>query len=571
MRRIFPALFVVIAACLPTALVILVPEHLEDFGQSVIATALFVSNFYFLFEDGYFEGAAELHPLLHTWSLAVEEQFYLLFPLLLLLLTRRNLRPSAALIGLGLLSFGINLWWTADKPTAAFLLLPSRLWELLMGAVLATRISQLQISAIGGATATLAGLVLIGLGVFGYDANTPFPGAAALLPCIGAALIILGGTIDNPVNRLLGAKLMRGCGLISYSLYLWHFPLIVFSHHLMGRSFTAMEALMLIAVSFVLAGLTWRYVEQPFRAKPSSVKAGTIVRMSALAVTGCIAFGLYTDFSDGAPGRMNTTAQHYLAAGEDKDTTCIRKDTDCRARICGCPTEVSGLGRLPRQRDAARVPQSRRRNRSQWYRGITWRLPAAARLSSDTSDCRRLCCSRAEHFRVCPSIGHRDRVPRRPMDRGCGRKHVWVRTRLTPTNWFPIPIPRNFTVTRAVLRNALEQTLNALRESGEEVVIVGPVPEIGWHVPHTLAQRSRFGALLPAIAIQPTLTQVQDRNQRTLSLLQEVARSYNARLLLPHGASSVRPPRAAGYWTTINPSISTPTISPPPVRDGSHR
>lgn len=532
MRRIFPALFVVVAACVPTALVILVPEHLEDFGQSVIATALFTSNFFFLLEDGYFEGAAELHPLLHTWSLAVEEQFYLLFPLLLLLLTRRNLRPSAALIGLGLLSFGINLWWTADAPTAAFLLLPGRLWELLMGAVLATRISQLQISAIGGATATLAGLVLIGLGVFGFDANTPFPGAAALLPCIGAALIILGGTIDNPVNRLLGAKPMRGCGLISYSLYLWHFPLIVFSHHLMGRSLTAMEALMLIAVSIVLAALTWRFVEQPYRTRASRTTVGTLLKASVLVISGCIAFGLYTDFSDGAPARMSAAAQQYLAGGEDRDTSCMRKGSGCLLGSADTPPKFLVWGDshasaiLPAFREAAEETGI---TGFAALRGGCLPLLGYRLVHSIADDCAAHVQHTLEYVRRSNIdtvfLAARWTLPVEESMYGFEPGHPYKLT--------SYPDPGKFHGNPAVLRNALGMTLEALRGSAKEVVIVGPVPEIGWHVPHTLAQRSRFGALLPAIAIQPPLIQVQDRNQRTLSILREAARRYGARLLLP--------------------------------------
>jgi len=272
-RRILPALFLVMAACIPAAWVYLLPSDMKSFSESLAAVSVFASNVLFYNENGYFAADAELKPLLHTWSLAVEEQFYVLFPLLLLAAWRLGRRWTVALLALvGLLSLGLAQWGASVNPEATFLLLPTRVWELLMGALIAFYCDARQ-SPAGGVGANprisevagFVGVAMILLAVFAFDRETPFPGVYALLPTIGTALVILFAHPRSGVGKLLGSRTFVGLGLISYSAYLWHQPLFAFARQ---RSLAEPGRALLLGLAFlaiVLAGLSWRYVERPFR------------------------------------------------------------------------------------------------------------------------------------------------------------------------------------------------------------------------------------------------------------------------------------------------------------------
>jgi peptidoglycan/LPS O-acetylase OafA/YrhL len=253
-RRLLPALFLVLLLTLPIAWVALLPGAWEDFLRSVIATVFFASNLLFWSQAGYFDTAAGEKPLLHTWSLAVEEQFYLAFPLILLALWRLGPRRTvAALGGLALVSFAaMSGPWAAE---AKFYLSPFRAWEFLAGAMcaLAPLRARLPLAP--------AGLVLIAGAALLCDAGTPFPSAFTLLPVCGAVLVVLAPPGD-PGSRLLAWKPLVGLGLISYPVYLWHVPLFVFAR-MSGAPPAAMPAL--VALSVALGWATWVYVETPFR------------------------------------------------------------------------------------------------------------------------------------------------------------------------------------------------------------------------------------------------------------------------------------------------------------------
>jgi len=268
-RRILPALFFVLFCSLPFAWFWLVPADLKSLSQSLVAVCLFASNILFWQTSGYFDSAAELKPLLHTWSLAVEEQFYVLFPLALMLAWRLWPRRMLPLLGLAaVLSLGIAQWGSATRPDAAFYLLPARGWELLIGAFAALLLLNeraWQPSRLAGETGSAAGLALLLYGIFIFDKDVPFPSLYTLVPTAGTALIILFATPATVVGRLLARPLLVGIGLISFSAYLWHQPLFALARHRSldepGRALFAALAL----ASIVLAYLSWRYIEKPFR------------------------------------------------------------------------------------------------------------------------------------------------------------------------------------------------------------------------------------------------------------------------------------------------------------------
>jgi len=271
-RRILPALFFIMLVCLPFSWLWLLPSDLNDFSKSLIVVPIFSSNFLFVNQSGYFDTAIELKPLIHTWSLAVEEQYYLLFPIFISFLWYKCWPWAARIIFVvALISLIFSNWGAHNYPTATFYLLPTRIWELFIGSLVAlylfnhnqNLLSERKTSSVLG----IVGLLLIVFSIITFDEGTPFPSFYALIPTIGTALIILFSSQNEWVGKWLGNKLFVGLGLISYSAYLWHQPLFAFARI---RSFSVPTTGLLLSLSLLaifLAYLSWKYVEKPFRDK----------------------------------------------------------------------------------------------------------------------------------------------------------------------------------------------------------------------------------------------------------------------------------------------------------------
>jgi peptidoglycan/LPS O-acetylase OafA/YrhL len=274
-RRILPALFVMIVATLVAGWFLLAPKDYEELGRAAHYQVIFTSNLLFARQHGYFEAASDIKPLLHTWSLAVEEQFYLVLPPILWMVLRfaggaRRALPIA-LAGIGALSLSlcICLTMTGHSESAFFMSAP-RAWEFLIGAAIALDgVPVLRNRALQHVLRGVA-VVLILLPVFTYQQGPDFPGYRALLPCAGAALFIWCGTgIPNRVRHPLSfLSILRFIGQISYSLYLWHWPLFTFAR-LANPSLvlTPGDKTVLFALTVALSCLSWRFVEQPFRVR----------------------------------------------------------------------------------------------------------------------------------------------------------------------------------------------------------------------------------------------------------------------------------------------------------------
>ncbi len=276
-RRILPALIFVVVACFPPAWFLFLSSDFFDFSASALAVATFWSNFFFWQQSGYFAPAAELQPLLHTWSLAVEEQFYILFPLFLMASWRFGKRSTLSLLALGfIVSLAAAQWGAYNSPEATFFLLPTRAWELLLGSFVAFLLHKNEVRTpqwLNNALSAL-GLIAILYAVFTFDEYTPFPSLFGLAPTIGAVLIIVFALPGTLVNSLLSSKLFVGIGLISYSLYLWHQPIFAFARYSV-LELTAFQILTAIVVTIGAALVSYFLVEKPFRyrafKKPSYV------------------------------------------------------------------------------------------------------------------------------------------------------------------------------------------------------------------------------------------------------------------------------------------------------------
>ncbi len=271
-RRIFPALIFTFAATSIAAWIFLLPSHLEDFSKSLVSSALFVSNVYFWKFSGYFENSALLRPLLHTWSLSVEEQFYIFMPVAMYAIWRfLKARWTLPFLSILLASLALSIIATTTAPTANFFLLPTRAWELLLGVLLAVRPLP-RVSGIKAELLAALGLGLILFAVATYSKATSFPGLNALVPCLGAATLIYAGTGGSTgAGRILSLKPLVWIGLISYSLYLVHWPIVVFARYVTLREPTAGETVAIVVASIALAAFSWRFIEQPFRCPKTRV------------------------------------------------------------------------------------------------------------------------------------------------------------------------------------------------------------------------------------------------------------------------------------------------------------
>jgi peptidoglycan/LPS O-acetylase OafA/YrhL len=267
-RRILPALLFMLFVITLFCFAYLLPRDLVDYGRLLIYTVLFGANFRLATAPGYFQPSSRENPLLHMWSLAVEEQFYILWPALLLLVllfcTVRQARYAAG--ALLLCSLALSAVLVSVLPRSAFYHLPSRAWELLAGAVLALGLLPPLTKRPAAELLTTAGLILIAVSMVAISEETPFPGLAALPPVIGAALIIYGtASVRTVTGSLLSFQPIVFVGLISYSLYLWHWPLISLAVYLSSNPLTQQEIYALVIAAIVISIISWRFVERPFR------------------------------------------------------------------------------------------------------------------------------------------------------------------------------------------------------------------------------------------------------------------------------------------------------------------
>lgn len=330
-RRIFPALFTVLLFCFLVAAVLLIPTEMVRFGQGLLATTFFVSNFYFwrtAKPRGYFDSGVSTQPLLHTWSLSVEEQFYLFFPLTLFVLFRlAKKQTKAILILLCAVSFALNLWMTQHQSIAAFYSSAPRAWELLTGSLLALyAVPVLRLRILRELTALL-GIVMI-LAAAGLPIKvTQFPGTFVLLPSVGTWLVIYAGQAGSTfVGRLLSLRPVTFIGIISYSLYLWHWPIIVFTKHLPFRLTNWEEVATVLVGSTLLAFLSFEFIERPFRGSRTPFSRRQIFAFGCTATAASIVLGVVLVRSQGLPQRYDARTRQLIAGNvermDDYDPSC---------------------------------------------------------------------------------------------------------------------------------------------------------------------------------------------------------------------------------------------------------
>jgi len=307
-RRLLPALFVMMFVSIPFAWLWLTPSHFLQFSKSLMAVPLFSSNFLFWSESGYFQIENKMKPFLQTWSLSVEEQFYLLFPLVFVWLWPKGKKKLISfLIIVSLFSMGCMHWGLTNDLDANWYLLPGRIWEFTLGAIIAllpNKESEIGQKSLQAEIMSLVGLTILLISVFTFSEYQPFPSFYTLLPLCGAALVIRFADSNTFVGKLLGSKPLVGIGLISYGVFVWHQALFAFARHYVLGEVEPKVYAVLILISFVLAYLSWRFIEAPFR-NLNFLKRRTFVTSCIVVSIIFIALGWIGFVNKGFPKRFS--------------------------------------------------------------------------------------------------------------------------------------------------------------------------------------------------------------------------------------------------------------------------
>jgi peptidoglycan/LPS O-acetylase OafA/YrhL len=483
-RRILPAFFLMMAVCVLLAAWTLFPHQFLAFSRSVMAASVFASSFLFRSEAGYFDLESEQKPLLHTWSLSVEEIFYIVFPLLLLAIRGRSTRSQVGiLICISLVSLAASSIALHDDPRSpsAFFLPYSRAWELMLGALLAYAVLP-PVSGFLREGAALAGIGLILTAVLVYSEGTVFPGLAALMPCVGAGLLIYAGQHGATLGgRLLSQPPVVWVGKVSYSLYLWHWPLLVLARAKFGDGLGPFAITVVVALSVLLAALSTIFVEQPFRGRSGLFSRRQVFAASAAGILLFAAVGLAGVLSGGWAARYPPEVASVLFAEQDRDP---------RQREC-LNIKPENDGCLYGDRGAEPVLALWGDSHAAVYSAMLGGLGAAQGESILAFTMPS--CPPADGWAL-PEQSWRQTCldfQRKAMARILGSPSIGTVILSGRFDGYPIHRPDSgFEV-------ALRQTIRTLRAHGKTVLVTYPVPEPGEHLPSMLGRILQAGEPLP--------------------------------------------------------------------------
>ena len=535
LRRILPALTIVVAAATAAGAFLYPPSDFVRLARSASATMLFFSNFFFSRTVGYFMPAAEKLPLLHTWSLGVEEQFYLVAPLFILALVGpfHRWRRWPFLMAF-VLSFGMSIWGVWQQNAKAFFLPQYRVFELLIGVALAIGIVPDLGSRRRRDAGGLLGLGLIAVSAFGFSLPMPFPGLAAAVPCLGAALVIhsgrAGGTL---VTRLLSIRPVVFTGRISYSLYLWHWPLFAFAAYGLAQSPSLSTRLGLVAAAYGLAMATYVLVEQPARRNKSIVSTWRVFAASAAALLAAyVGFGAI-ERSGGWPSRLPAAVIDFEKTSYGPVGQAPRCDmavpTDCEIGALA-PTPASFV-LFGDSHAGAIAPMLSDYAAHNGLRGYFLTEPGCAPLLDDTF---------MQPFGNEKCVANADRLMRRLAGGGIQTVFVVARWALySDGSGFGEEMqalgirlmPGTLADTRASFAAAFLGTLHKLVKTGVRVVVIGPVPELGLDLPTAMTKAILWNQ---PFHFALDVADFQQRQEAVLLLLEKAAAMPGVTVVYPH-------------------------------------
>lgn len=539
-RRIAPALIVVVLATLAAGWFLLIPADYAALGTSAIAAVLSFANFHFWADSDYFSTAAELKPLLHTWSLSVEEQFYVVFPLLLWVLMKKARAQLMWWIGgLALVSLAVSSVLAFTHPEQAFYAPWSRAWELLLGSAVA--LGRFRVPGAAAQTATgIVGVAMIAAAVAFFTEATPFPGLAAVLPSLGAALVIHAGRMrEGPVQQVLGFPVLVWIGLISYSLYLWHWPVLVYWRIAAGALPGGWVLAGLIAAMIALSALSWAVVEQPFRNRRRMGRRTVFaVALCAAVVSVGAAAGVMA--AKGVPARLPDRINAILAAGEDPGhfgaPPCFIFEgggpsaDDIRAgKLCGLGVAEGPVAFLfiGDSHAGAMAPGVDAAAKRQGLHGLFIGQASCPPLLDyqRSADAKYASCKTTNAAAV--ELVARLKIPHVLMTSRWAR-YVNGTTFGNDGPFFDPALPIASEDHSAEIAAKLEQTVAAYLAAGAQPVLSADAPEIGYDASYVTAREALQGR---EADLDPSVAVVMERQRLSLRVLSDVAAAHGLTLL----------------------------------------
>jgi peptidoglycan/LPS O-acetylase OafA/YrhL len=550
-RRIFPALMTVMVTMLLVGFWLMLPSDLQNLSRAARAATWFLANLFFLTKSGYFDAPPDSSPLLHTWSLAVEEQFYLLYPALLCLIVRyAGSKLRLAVLTGSLVSLALSLWATTRLPLAAFYLAPFRMWELLLGAILAIRLIP-PVSARMKELIAMSGLGLILASVAFISETDPFPGIRAMAPCFGTVLIIHAG-LGGPtrVSRLLSLKPIVFVGLISYSLYLWHWPILVFMKYVYSSDLPWIGTVCGLLLALALSVLSWRFVEVPLRDRRNLSRRTVFVTAAAsMALITAVSTAIVR--SKGLPQRFDQETLRIVGAADDSSEEtreCLNRSPEdvVLKRLCqsGVRTDADPSFLVwGDSHAAALMPAVDAAASANGLSGLFAGQAACPPLVGVTRPdegayyrCREFNDAVLNLVTSMPSLKTVVLAARWSISSDSTRykgeygKPVFI----VDDDSAKPGIEEN----KATFSRGFRRTLSALRDANKSVVVVGPIPEVGRFVPRVLALQHAIAGI--ELSLAPTYSEFRERQSYVIPTLEAFSTEFGFRLVYPHQALCTR-------------------------------
>jgi peptidoglycan/LPS O-acetylase OafA/YrhL len=546
-RRILPALFVLISLCLPFAWLWLLPQDMKSFSQSLVAVTAFASNVLFWRTTGYFDTAAELKPLLHTWSLAVEEQYYLLFPLFVMFTWRFGKTwILKSLVVVFIISLAAAHWGATTHPVFTFFLLPTRGWELLIGGFIAfyfslghKQASHKWLNELG----SLIGVVLITYSIFSFDSKTPFPSLYTLVPTVGTALIIFFTTPQTSTGKLLGSKIFVGVGLISYSAYLYHQPLLAFAKHRSIDEPSSQLIGLLVATTFLLAYFSWRFVEAPFRNK-QRINRKQLFTFCVLASFAFALFGLIGHLNKGYKFRLSDEVLVYdnFQKEEIPDEYCNLSEKNFALGGCvkGDKTKSPNFALLGDSHAGALAFEL---DKSFSYVGFSFRqytqggCPFGPLIKNSSNDiCEKYQSAYLKDFQS-NNVETYIVVSRWAYylnDSNFNNEEGGIESARGLNDIYSaneVSTDSSLLNRKASILHAYSKGISKLLSAGKRVVLVYPIPEQGWNIPARATKAKLFGIELSKTSVKREV--IERRYSEVVSLFDSLGENKNLVRIFP--------------------------------------
>jgi len=515
-RRIFPALYPVLLFCFIGGAYLFRVHAFMELAQSVAATALFLSNELFRYKSSdYFGSPSAKWPLLHTWSLAVEEQFYIVFPLFLFAINKYIKKHYLYWIcASAIISFVASVYGVYISKTATFYLAPTRAWEFLVGTILALQVFPLIKNHVLKNLLGVLGIALLVSSIFYFNEKTLFPGLTAILPVLGASLIIYSGQGgDERIGRFLSLKPFVFTGLISYSLYLWHWPLFVFMKYYLVRDLNSLEIVGLIVLTFIASILSWQFVEKPFRVKPSLLSdRPSLFVVSGILMAVAVIAGSFVQVKKGLPERFLDTPILYAM---EKDTLYnsinIKHVNPIWLGLSNKSPSVLLWGDSHAQALTVALSSVLSRNGKSGYVISGGSCPPVFIGNKENKGW-----TEQEYNDIIYYIS----------------SHQELKTIILAAGWSSYSKSQGFKI-------QMQKTVNTLLNLKRKVVLVADVPEMKYDIPHAIFIAYRTNRQLndilpdPISDLLPTHTQYLEQNKENLTIFKKLLANQNVTIVYP--------------------------------------